>query len=111
MYRTTVLFLSIMVLSCQNSFHSPDEQEIQKAVKNKYEKRNEAAGGGGWTVNEVQVLRNWPGDDKRHYNAEVSVKGVHTSPPLAVRRPDEPINETVEVALIWRDGGWIVDDK
>jgi len=100
-----------MILSCQNNFHSPNEQEIQKAVKDMYEKRNEAAGAGGWTVNEVQVITNGPGDDKRHFNAEVSVKGVHTSPALAVRRPDEPINETRNVVLIWRDGGWIVDDK
>lgn len=106
-----VLLLSVLVFSCQNNFHSPNEQEIQKAVKDMYEKRNAADGGGGWTINEVQVLRNWPGDDKRHYNAEVTVKGVHTSPALAVRRPDEPIDETREVNLIWRNGGWVATDE
>ena len=47
-----------------------------------YEKRNEAAGAGGWIIKETEVLRSWPGEDKRNYNARVLVKAVHTFPPL-----------------------------
>ena len=42
-----------------------------------YEKRNEAAGAagaGGWIIKETEVLRRWPGEDKRNYNARVLVK-------------------------------------
>lgn len=106
MRQSVLLFLSIMLYSCHNDFHSPADKEIQEVVKNMYEKRNEAAGGGGWIVNDVKVIRSWKGDDERHYNAEVVVRGVHTSPPLANRRPDEDIDESREIKLIWRDGGW-----
>ena len=111
MAKIILSLLSIMLISCHNDFHSPADKEIQEAVKIMYEKRSEAAGGGGWTVNDVKVIRSWKGDDERHYNAEVTVKGVHTSPALAVRRPDEAIDETRTIKLIWRDGGWIGDDE
>lgn len=111
MLKFTLSILAIMLLSCHNDFHSPMEKEIEKAVSVMYEKRSEAAGGGGWVINEVTVLRSWKGDDERHYNAEVVVKGVHTSPPLANRRPDEEIDETREIHLIWRDGGWVGVDE
>ena len=111
MRQMILLFLSSMLFSCHNDFHSPANKEIEQAVINMYEKRNETVGGGGWIVKEVKILRSWKGDDERHYNAEVTVKGVHTSPPLAVRRPDETIDETIQVKLIWRDGQWIGDDK
>lgn len=39
-----------------------------------YEKRNEAAGAGGWIIKETEVLRSWPGEDKQNYNARVLVK-------------------------------------
>lgn len=111
MQKMILLFLSIMSFSCNNGFHSPTDKEIEQAVINMYEKRSEAAGGGGWIVNEVKILKNWKGDDERHYNAEVSVKGKHTSPALAVRRPDQAIDETRAIKLIWRGGGWIGVDE
>jgi hypothetical protein len=103
--------LSIMLFSCHNSFHSPTDKEIEQAVTAMYEKRSESAGGGGWIIKEVKVLKSRKGDDERHYNAEVTVIGTHTSPALAIRRPDEIINETREIKLIWRDGGWIGVDE
>jgi hypothetical protein len=105
------LITIVMLSSCHNGFHSPGENEIKEAVVNMYEKRNEADGGGGWIVKEVKVLRSWKGDDERHYNAEVVVKGTHTSPPLADRRPDEDIDETRKISLIWRGGKWTGDDE
>lgn len=101
---------SIMLLSC-HGFHAPTNEEIEQAITNIYEKRSKADGGGGWKVREVKVLRTWKGDDERHYNAEVKIKGVHTSPPLAERRPDEDFDETREIKLIWRGGLWISDDE
>jgi hypothetical protein len=111
MRKMILLFLSMTVFSCHNNFHSPTDKEIEDAVTNEYKKRNGRDGGGGWIVKEVKILKSWKGNDERHYNAEVVVKGVHTSPALAVRRPDETIDETRTMKLIWRDGQWIGDDE
>jgi len=111
MRQMILLLLSMTLFSCHNSFHSPNDKEIEQAVITMYEKRSEADGAGGWIVNEVKVLKSWKGNDERHYNAQVTVKGVHTSPPLAVRRPDEAIDETREIKFIWRGGGWIGVDE
>jgi hypothetical protein len=111
MRQMILLFFSIMIFSCNNEFHSPTDKEIKQAITNMYEKRNESVGGGGWIVNDIKVLSSQKGNDERHYNARVSVKGVHTSPPLANRRPDEDFDETREVQLIWRAGGWIGVDE
>lgn len=106
-----LLFMSMSFFSCTNGFHSPKDEEIKQAVVTMYEKRSQADGAGGWIVNEVKVLKTWKGADERHYNAEVTVKGKHTSPALAVPRPDEAVDETIVVKLIWRDGGWIGVDE
>ena len=107
MQKSVLSVIIIMLLSCHNGFHSPSDSEIEKAVIEMYEKRNEADGGGGWKITDVKVLSSQKGNDERHYNARVTVKGGHTSPPLANPRPDEDIDETREVELIWRGGGWI----
>ncbi|HLG40343.1 MAG TPA: hypothetical protein VI461_11775 [Chitinophagaceae bacterium] len=111
MRQMILLLLSTMVFSCHNDFHSPTDKEIEQAVMKMYEKRNENVGGGGWIVKDVKVIRSWKGNDERHYNAEVKIQGVHTSPPIANRRPDEDINETREIKLIWRGGQWIGVDE
>jgi hypothetical protein len=111
MRQLILLILSMTLFSCHNRFHSPVDKEIEQAVINKYEKRSEADGAGGWIIKDVKVLRSWKGDDERHYNTEVTVKGVHTSPPLANRRADEDIGETRQVKLIWRGGQWIGVDE
>jgi hypothetical protein len=100
-----------MPFSYHNSFHSPGDKEIERAVTKMYEKRSELVGGGGWIIKDVKVVRSWKGDDEQHYNAEVAVTGVHTSPPLANRRPDEDIDETRQVKLIWRGGQWTGVDE
>ncbi|MBL7743755.1 MAG: hypothetical protein JNN00_09815 [Chitinophagaceae bacterium] len=111
MHKTILFMLISMLSSCYNNFHSPSEKEIEQAVTAMYEERNRADGGGGWKISEVKVISTRKGDDERHYQAKVTVKGVHTSPPLANRRPDEEIAETREIQLIWRDGGWIAVDE
>jgi hypothetical protein len=108
MRRLIFLILIIMTSSCDDSFHAPGDKEIQQAVRDLYENRNGLVGGGGWIVNDVWVVRILHGNDQRHYKAEVSVNGVHTSPALAVRRPDEPFNEIREVTLNWSGGKWVI---
>jgi hypothetical protein len=49
---------------------------MEEAVKNMYEKRNEAAGGGGWKVTGVKILKSRRGNHERHYYSEEVVKGV-----------------------------------
>jgi hypothetical protein len=110
MTRNFIIAFIMILLSC-NGLHQPGEKEIREAVINLYEKRNHADGGGGWYVKDVQVLKTWKGSDERHYNADVSIKGVHTSPALAERRPDEDFADTITMKLIWRGGGWIGDDE
>lgn len=102
-----IIFLAAFVFfSCKNGFHSPTDADIEQAVTEKYEARNNADGGGGWEVKEVNVLSSERGNDNRHYNAKVTVKGIHTSPPLANERPDEAFDETEDIELIWRGGKW-----
>ena len=105
------IIASIVILLSCNGFHKPGEKEIKEAATNVYEKRNQADGGGGWNVKDVQVLKTWKGSDERHYNAEVSIKGIHTSPALAERRPDEDFADTITMKLIWRGGNWIIDEE
>lgn len=111
MLKIILPVLCCLLFSCHNDFHSPTVDEIKQAVASMYEKRNEAAGGGTWLIKDIKVIRSWKGNDMRHYNAVVLLKGVYTSPPLANQRPDEDFDETREVELIWRDGGWIGVDE
>jgi hypothetical protein len=107
---TGLLLLGILFFSCTNGFHGPHDNEIKEAVINAYEERNERIGGDGWYIKEIKVLKSWKGNDERHYNAEVSVKGIRVSAPLPEEIPDENFNDTIDVPFIWRDGKWIIEE-
>jgi hypothetical protein len=111
MHKTFFALLALVLFACKGGFHQATDAEVSDAAIKMIEKRNNADGGGGWTVKNVEVLRLSKGDDERHAIARVHVQGVHKQPPLANPLPDEPIDEEVRVPLIWRDGKWILDES
>jgi hypothetical protein len=99
--------ITILFFSCHHKTENiPSDADVEQAIKEMYAHMSSADGGGGYHINNIEIIEKRPAKEPNHYFVKVKASGAYVSPPLADPKPDKDYSETREEELIYENGKW-----
>lgn len=99
--------VSVCVFSCnQKEANVPSDADVKEAIKEMYAHMSSADGGGGYHIDNIEVIEKRAAKDPDHYYVKFKATGTFVNPPLANPKPDKAYDETREEELVYKNGRW-----